>query len=154
MLDLTPRAGVEEANLALVLAVLEGKPVWYRGQPYEVPPIPFRVGVRLDALRKAWDAAVDADDAVTILRLHGQVVRALKRLLRPVHPVRRFFWPALRNPFRNASNAEFNDLLGFCLICRMKSTIRGSAPEADLRSAWSSIKRTSWRDSHTLSRAG
>jgi hypothetical protein len=149
-----PGPEVVDGNLTLVYALLAGQPVWFRGEPYVIPPVPFREGVKLDALRKAWDAAVEAGDTGTVLRLYEAGTRLLKRLVRPVHPFRRLLWRVSKNPFRDVSNGEFNDLLGFCLICRMKSTIRGSSPSAAPASARSLTEQTPWRSSPTPSRAG
>lgn len=143
---------VLNANRALVRSLLDGAGVSFRGQTYDIPPVPFPLGLKLDALRRDWDIAVQNDDARMLARLFKRGVRMIKKAMKPRSVFKRALWWIEPNPFKHASNGEFVDLLGFLLVCRMKSTILG--PATGGRPERLSMRQTSTRNSVSLSPAG
>lgn len=122
------------ANLETVLDLGEMIYITFRGKPYGVPPVGWRMGQRLLAARHAAMAA--AKGGALTPETTGEYYRALRRcaslcwrLLRPVHRTRtggailrwRKRWHLLRNPLHGATDKEVVELVDFCLRRRMVS---------------------------------
>jgi hypothetical protein len=103
----------------------------YRGRPYELLPVEFADGVLLAECRAAVEEIEDeaklspelVRDYLVALR---KVVALAPKYLRPAAGVGRLLWRLRirRNPYRNATEAEVGQLLGFFLGCRMRSSVR------------------------------
>lgn len=131
-----PRGRVSDQkprNAAAALVVLDAERLAfaYRGVAYELLPVSFEDGVRLNEARAAIAVASDDDrltpevarDARRALRL---VATLALRYIQPLSPVRRLFWKLRlrRNPYRRATEQEVGQLLGFFLGCRTMSRAR------------------------------
>lgn len=104
----------------------------FRGVAYELLPISFEDGIRVAEARAALLAAEDeerltpevARDANRALKL---VARLAPKYLRPLRLWRRLLWALRirRNPYRDATEVEVGQLMGFFLgsrtMCRVRS---------------------------------
>lgn len=88
---------------------------------FDVPPVPYLAGIRLVELRQQLSSA---DTPAAERRTCGEIVRVMKRLVRPRGRLRRLCWALLPNPFRNASEQEIGELLGFFSAHRTLSRVR------------------------------
>lgn len=117
----------EVRNLGPVQDLSGPLPLEFRGRTYLVPPVPFVFGVRLvglqERVRKLQDQP-ESEEALDELRsiLH-EAVALFPSLVRPTG-WRRLFGRVLPNPFRNASEFEIGELMGFFSGCRMRSSVR------------------------------
>ncbi len=125
-------------NVGAALLLLEDDSVRipYRGRMYELGHVSFTDGLRLVAARSAVEALEDGEptpeNQTAYLQALRLVVRMAPRYLLPVKRVRRFFWRLRirRNPFRNATDAEVGQFLGFFLGCRTRSRVQYPKPAA------------------------
>ncbi|MFW6012476.1 MAG: hypothetical protein ACOC92_02070 [bacterium] len=87
----------------------------FRGRKYRVPPISFRLGVRVFEHLERLDAIQAADQPAwsQLLDWHTEAARLAKRACRPRSHLRRLFWRLPLNPFRKGTLQEVADLLGF-----------------------------------------
>lgn len=135
--DGVPR-GKPPANVGAALLLLEADSVRipYRGHVYELGHVSFEDGLRLVQARTAVEAlegaTVTDENRGPYLEGMRLIVSMAPRYLRPVRPVRRFFWRLRirRNPFRKATDLEVSQLLGFFLACRMRSRVQFRTPAA------------------------
>ena len=134
------------ANLDVVLDLGEMVYVTFRGKPYGVPPVGWRLGQQLLAARHA---AMQAGAQLTP-ETTGKYYRALRRCaslcwghLKPVRSRRTWTamarwakrWRLLRNPLHGATDREVVDLVDFCLRRRMVSSVgapTASRPESTI----------------------
>ena len=121
----------EIRNLSATGALFGSDTLEYRGRRYEVPPVPFALGVALLELqeragRLQGDVA-GIDPAAELGAILNRAVAIFPQLVRPVG-WRRLLWPLLPNPFRKASEYEVGELLGFFSGCRMRSRVRHPSP--------------------------
>ena len=121
----------------LRLAFAESAPIQYRGRYYDVAPVSFEDGLRLVEARAAVLALEEAvgptaESSAAYLSSMRLIVNVAPRYLVPVARVRRLFWRLRirRNPFRNATDSEVGQLLGFFLTSRTMSRVRLPAPAA------------------------
>ena len=111
--------------------------ITHRGRLYELGHVSFEDGLRLTEASAAIESIKDATAAATVenlatyLRAGLTVVGMAPRYLRPVTLVGRLLWPfrLRRNPFRNSTDAEVGQLLGFFLASRMRSRVGPATPE-------------------------
>lgn len=135
-----PVAAPPAANIDTLLDLGGTTYILFRGAPYGVPPVGWRLGLDLLALRqRAESAVVDGrltPETTALYRATLQQITA--RLWRHIYPVartrtgtawRRFRqrWRLMRNPLRDASEQDVVILTDFCLRHRMRSSI-GPAP--------------------------
>jgi hypothetical protein len=119
----------EVRNLSATGALFGSDTLEYRGRRYEVPPVPFALGVALLELQeRAGRLQGDvADPAAELGAILTGAVEIFPRLVRPTG-WRRLVWPLLPNPFRAASEYEVGELIGFFSGCRMRSRVRHPSP--------------------------
>ena len=170
--NLPPRLVNMAAALASEVTALDWKGIYLR-----IPPVPYREGLRLEALRmrglqlqhdmealadrieeaeKRGERDVDAEQERFLglqqeEAIHDEACRIMKRLVRPRALHQRIAWKLLPNPFRDASAQEMAELFSFFLICRTKSRIRSSGAQVD---APSSTQETGSLTSPATSRPG
>lgn len=152
MIQLTPRSRIDEfarqeyarhfdtkatepirtVNVGAVRGLMDDGLLAFRGRVYRSPPVSYFDAVRLYELadRMAKLAALENNEASAAVQLRavaavqGEAVRYFWRLVRPID-WRRFVPRALlRNPFRNASPREVDELLGFFWQRQMTSSVR------------------------------
>lgn len=114
--------------MAAARSVHEGRALQYNGRLYAVPPVPFAAGLELQGLVVELNALQSEDwtegVAVRLMEFCQSATRLFRRLVRPVGWYQRLVWRARRNPFRDASEGEIGQLLGFFFSCRTTSTVR------------------------------
>ena len=122
----------EVRNLGPVQDLSRPLPLEFRGHTYLVPPVPFVFGVRLVGLQervRRLQERPDSPEALGELRaILEDAVEIFPRLARPTG-WRRLFRRVLPNPFRQASEFEIGELIGFFSGCRMRSRVRHPRPE-------------------------
>ena len=105
---------------------------------YEVPPVPYTIGLKLEEARlkleKLADQAIKAEEAdavdlsldlnIEMTELFDSVILMFKKLVRPVFLPHRLLWRWTSNPFQDASPSDVATLLHFFCACRMRSAIR------------------------------
>jgi len=102
----------------------------FHGRMYELTPVSFEDGMRLSDVRATIEELEDAEptreNARRYLDACRLVVRLAPRYMLPRGRLRRALWRLRlrRNPFRQASEREVGELLGFFLGCRMMSRVR------------------------------
>lgn len=121
---------------ATLLSMGEGRlEITHRGRSYELLPVTFSDGLRLQEARAAIERADHAQhntDELTpeVMRDYymalKHVVSLAPQYLRPVGRVRRLLWRLglTRNPYRGATEAEVGQLLGFFLATSTRSSVR------------------------------
>ncbi len=110
----------------------------YRGTLFELGHVSFEDGivcVQAKAVLERTDESEEiTSESVALYRAACRaIVELAPRYLRPVHGrLRRLRWRLRlrRNPFRNATDAEVGQLLGFFLACRMRSRVHSRPPSA------------------------
>ncbi len=128
-----PPANVQPA---LFLLGAESRILPYRGRGYVVGHVSFEDGIRLTLARSAVEALDEAaptpENTEAYLLAMRLIVRLAPRYLVPIETVRRFFWRLglRRNPFKDATEREVGQLLGFFLVSRTRSRVQFSANRA------------------------
>ncbi len=127
----------ETRNLGPVQDLSRPLPLEFRGRTYLVPPVPFVFGVALVGLQERVRRLQDQPDSTEMLaeleRIMHEAVALFPALVRPAG-WRRLVWRLLPNPFRNASEFEVGELIGFFSGCRMRSGVRHPSPTTAPRS--------------------
>jgi hypothetical protein len=147
-MQLTPRSRIEEfaraeyrrkfgtdngarvVNLGNVLGLMDDELLVYRGRAYRSPPVSYADAVRLFGIAErstALGTLADQDAGTQmreIARIQAQAVRLFWMLVTPVDWRRWVPKAFLRNPFRNASPREVDDLLGFFWLRQTSSSVR------------------------------
>jgi hypothetical protein len=118
--EMEPQQRPEVVNAEAVAAIGATRRLVYRGRVYEVAPVSFRDGQRLQSISRALDAA-GSNEAATDAELDALVTSAVDLFHRLVRP-RSHRWR--RNPFRGASEREVGQLLLFFHSCRFRSGVR------------------------------
>jgi hypothetical protein len=114
----------------LIVLGAEGVEIPYCGRMYELIPVSFEDGLRLTEARARVTDLHDRDLTPDNLRAYRGALRVIVRMapkyLVPRGRLRRVLWRlrVRRNPFRDATDAEVGELLGFFLGCRMMSRVR------------------------------
>lgn len=135
----------ETANVAAATDLDAATLLEFQGQTYSVPPIPYTLGTRLQALSLdlAWwadqlhratsdEQAASPDELQRALKtmegLYTQAVQLCWLLVAkpPGTWLPNWLWRFRRNPFRHASSRELEELLAFFFMCRTRSTVRHS----------------------------
>ncbi len=121
----------------LTLAGVDTLEIPYRGTLYELLHVSFEDGIVCVMAKAAIEAAEGGPITPESVAAYGAACRAIvalvPRYLLPVHGrVRRLRWRLglHRNPFRNATDAEVGQLLGFFLASRMRSRVHSRPPSA------------------------
>ncbi len=134
--------GDPPANARPLLLMVAGDHVRvpYRGREYELGYVSFEDGVRLVLAQAAIDElngtnkAPDPEAVARLLEGMRTIVSMCPRYLLPVGGrVRRFLWRLgiRRNPFKDATDTEVGQFLGFFLESRMRSRARYPTPAQD-----------------------
>lgn len=110
------------ANTQNTLALGDATHLEFHGRLYRVPPVPYRAGAQLQELMDLTRRA--GRDWKARDQLNGRAAQLFFQLVRPVSRWRRLLWPAVGNPFRQASEEEIQELYLFFFACRTKSTVR------------------------------
>lgn len=125
--DAPPRLNGEAVQLLFGTQTIELE----GGQQYDVPPVPFRIGMQLNEMlqrligMKARAAELSEDrQREEIAALCREAIPLFRRCVRPRSHWRRLLWPILPNPFADASEGEIGKLLAFLSACRMTSRVR------------------------------
>jgi hypothetical protein len=117
-------------NTGAVLDLHDDALLVYRGREYRSPPVAYYDAIRLyEVAARLADLAKLANDDPTLQlaeigRVQSEAVRLFRALVKP-NDWRRFLPRALlRNPFRDASPREVDDLLGFFWKRLTKSSVQ------------------------------
>jgi len=132
-----PRPRVTAPKLLNVQQVLDlGNLVFFtfRGRAYGVPPLPYKAGLRFADvsadLKRLQGELIQGQLTRDAIAEYRQILAALPGLMwrhaRPVGRARRLLRVVglLRNPFEEASEKEFGELLDFFLSRRMTSSVQ------------------------------
>lgn len=137
-LRLPPEARSRPATLHNTVAVRElangaSALMWY-GRRFDVPVVPYTVGIELDAIRRRMmQLVVDVTsgdlDADAADRERGALMTNAVALFASLVVAHGFLhrWTIRLfqiNPFRHASDRDVSELLGFFLSCRRRSGVR------------------------------
>jgi hypothetical protein len=90
----------------------------YRGRMYEIPPVPYTLGVRTIELLRAMGEAQEAQDLSVYASLLREASGLAREGMRPYRPGlwTRVKWACGWNPFRRASEYELGEVLaGFVM---------------------------------------
>lgn len=129
-------AAMDDPEPENVYALFElGQDVYfeYRGEPYRVPPVPYRMGaellrsrVRINRLRmEAQSRELTNDDFAEYEAAVAALVRACTSLVRPIGwKGRTLRTLGMWHPFRNASDREIGELHSFLLRLRTRPATR------------------------------
>lgn len=152
MVQLTPRSRIDEfaraeyarhfdrsnqdpvkiVNFEAVRGLMDDGLLMFRGRVYRSPPVSYDDAIRLYEIadRMAKLAGLDNNEASAAVQLRavaavqGEAARYFWRLVRPIDWRRFVPRILLRNPFRDASPREVDDLLGFFWQRQMTSSVR------------------------------
>lgn len=133
----------EQRNVEPVLSLGSTRYVTFGPRTYRVPPLPYRLGQRtldlhIKILADAKQVALTGDRKAmkAFYEKHGQMAKLLWSHIRPLGMFRRVLWRLglMRNPFKNASEAEMKAIVDFFLEGRMKSSVR-SMSEAEVQAS-------------------
>lgn len=122
-LNLDERKRPEVKNRAALVYLTDPLRVPFQGRLYELPPVGFRDGDRIMALREVLG---DPDAEPKARREANEAaIRLIRRLVTPDRGLYRIRWKLrlVRNPFRRATDVEIGEMLGFLAACRMRSSI-------------------------------
>lgn len=116
------------ANVSPLLELGATVFILFRGRAYAVPPVPWRLGEKLAALRAAavnFGPELLADQTPSYYKLIGELPKLLWGHMRPVGLMWRLLRKLrlLRNPFQQATEAELVELSDFVLGRRMRSSV-------------------------------
>jgi hypothetical protein len=103
-------------DLELSIHMQKGRSFTFRGRHYGVPPIPWRMVLRILALGDRLDSLGKHPSEREWKAVHREAMRIFKVLARPKDPLERLFWPFI-NPLSRASHAEVATLLSFTFKC-------------------------------------
>jgi hypothetical protein len=136
-----PRRQAQQRNVEVVLSLGDVRYIEYRTRAYRIPPVPFKRGQRvLDTYTRALTYAKEVtttgkkEQADAFYREMSKLVGLLWQHIRPTGTIKRSLWYVglLRNPFRDASEAEIKQITDFFLQGRMTSSVR-SMSEAEIQ---------------------
>ena len=131
--ELRHRLGVDEErprpavkNRPALVYLTDPLRVPFRGRLYELPPVGFRDGERIMEIQERLE---DTDHSARKGRraLFEEAAALIRRLVTPDRGwLLRLRWRLrlVRNPFRQATEVEIAELLGFLAACRTRSTVR------------------------------
>lgn len=127
----------EVKNLGPLQDLSRPLPLEFRGRTYLVPPVPFVFGVALvglqERVRRLQDQPESPEMLAELESIMHEAVALFPSLALPTG-WRRLFRRLLPNPFRNASEFEVGELIGFFSGCRMRSGVRHPSPTTAPRS--------------------
>lgn len=122
------------ANIPTLLDLGDTVYVEFRGRAFGVPPVAWRVGekllaARMDAMAAAGSGTLTKESAPAYYRALQKLARILWRHSFPVGRIWRFLKAVrvMRNPYRQATEAELVALTDFFLQRRMASGVGVSA---------------------------
>lgn len=131
-----PAPKVSAANLDTLLDMGDTVYVMFRGRPFGVPPVGWRLGLELLGLRQAAEAAavggrLTLETTVDYRRALARMAELLWRHIEPVAATRtgtrllrwRKRWRLMKNPVQGATEQDMVVLCDFCLRRRMSSTV-------------------------------
>jgi hypothetical protein len=110
----------ESRNVAPVLFLADPVRVPFRGLMYEIPPVPYKVGLQVVELQTEIFRAVEAGNFAGYRDLLGDVVKLVRanvKLYR-ARPWWRFWWALGWNPFWRATEMELGEFLAGFLMRR------------------------------------
>lgn len=116
-------------NSARVGALHGVRTLDWGGHRYRVPPVPYRLGIKLQGLLRDLTELKEGelrweDQQAVLQRILRESVALFRRCIQPVSRWRRLLWPVLPNPFETASEAEVGQLLAYFSMCRTSSRVR------------------------------
>lgn len=134
----SPEPRLRFANVRPVLGLSGADHVFSRGKIWEVPAIPFEAGARLVEIRQGLESLTAAQETPETVQLYLELLRSavalFPRLVRPqARGLRRLLWRMgiRRNPWRDASEEEVGEMVGFFYRSRTRSPGRGRAGEGE-----------------------
>jgi len=118
--DTEPTAARETRNAAPVLYLTDPVRVPFRGRMYEIPPIPYEVGIKVVELQNQLGKLAETMDVVAYRQILIDTVRLVRRHVRPyqTRPWHRFKWALGWNPFRQATEMELGEFLASFVMRR------------------------------------
>lgn len=114
-LDATARPQVTGATEAATL--LDRREFIFRGRPYRVPPVPWRLAAEILGVQDRIRAFGPGADRTAIIDAFTQAAALSRRACHPAGWLRRLLWPITPNPFRHATPWEVGRHLGFFCTC-------------------------------------
>jgi hypothetical protein len=122
-----------QRNVEQILAIGSTRYITFRNRTFRIPPLPYKLGQRVldlhikilaDAKQVAMTGDKKAMDA--FYKKQGQMAKLLWSHIRPMGKIRRLLWRigGMRNPFKQASEAEMKQITDFFLQGRMTSSVR------------------------------
>lgn len=124
--------GVNEQSIALLANV---KTFTYGGKEYDVPRVPYPVGLKMAELFQMIRSQSKYDKTHGVIEVYERPLNELCELGWTKLVVPRSRWGKFKkwmgwgkNPLRSMSEAELADLISFFLARRMKSTVQFHSP--------------------------
>jgi hypothetical protein len=110
----------ETRNVAPVLYLTDPVRVPFRGLMYEIPPVPYTVGLQAVEMQSEIMRAVEANDFAAYKVILGDLIKLIRKNVKPyrVRTWYRFWWAMGWNPFRQASEVELGEFLAGFLMRR------------------------------------
>lgn len=123
-------------NLNAIHALVETRSLVIGRRFYRVPPIGYRAGATLDALRfelerLSDDDVPEAERSALLTAGLDRAVEIIKPLLIPTSGADRWLWRLFRvrrNPLRDATEREIGQVLAFLAVCRTSGPSRVRTP--------------------------
>jgi hypothetical protein len=116
----TEAPSTESRNVGPVLYLTDPVRVPFRGHMYEVPPIPYTVGLRVVELQIELEAIGKQMDIEAYRRVLISVVKLVRQHARPTgfRMWNRLKWACGWNPFRQATEVELGEFLAVFVMRR------------------------------------